>query len=282
MGKRSLYLAYDGSINADWVARYGLRMARSLPERELMVVHVRDTALDQERLAAKLERLTAEGRALEVELSVLTPALKGDVVQTLLAAIPPGEEVYCLCGARVVSRGRGFLAGTVSQRLLRHRRFNTIALRVVNPGQLGCPANVLFPLSGHPRRFAAAMPLLVMLSGCVTTVTLLRIMAVHSLLYRYLSSARVKKLLHEGRVYIRAVMEDIVAVAGEDRFRLDDQVLVSDDWSKELLIQAGKARAGLLLLGASDRFLRSRFYYGSRIEQILRHAPCDVGIYRKI
>ncbi|MGB5156140.1 MAG: universal stress protein [Desulfobacterales bacterium] len=52
--------------------------------------------------------------------------------------------------------------------------------------------------------------------------------------------------------------------------------------AKEILIQTGALRSRLILLGASDRNLPSRFVYGNALEQILRKTPCDVGIYRKI
>lgn len=278
----AIYLAYDGSINADWVARYAYRATCIVPDRQLTLVHIRDGTISAERLGAKLERIAVECRALEVELSVRTLPLGHDVLTTLLEAIPAGDEVYCLCGARATSRDKGFLAGTISQRLLRSRRFNTLALRVVNPGQLGCPTGVMFPLAGHPRKFRAAMPFLAMFARSISKLTLLRIMTVNTLLFRYLSTKRARSLLREGTGYVREVMADIVHEMGGESFRFDDHVLLSDDWAKEILIQAAKTRAGLILLGASDRFLQSHFFYGSKIEQILRHTPCDVGIYRKI
>lgn len=277
-----LYLAYDGSINADWIARYAIRMAGSSPVGRLILLHIRDGMLSAERLDGKLEHIAHECLAVKVDLEVLSLPLKGDVFTTLVAAIPAGDEVYCICGARATSRGRGFLTGTVSQHLLRTRRFNTLALRVVNPGQLGCPANVIFPLSGHPRKFRAAMPFLLLLAPCIKKLTVLRIMTVNTLLYRYLSAHRVRTILGEGTDYVREVMAEIRAEAGRYSFRLDDHILISADWAREILVQAGKARSGLLLLGASDRFIQSRFYYGSKIERILLNTPCDVGIYRKI
>lgn len=279
---QELYLAYDGSINADWVARYAIRLAGSTPLRQLTLLHIQDQAISAERLATKLEHITSECRALEVELKVRSLPLQEDVFSTLLVTIPAGSEVYCICGARATSRGKGFLAGTVSQKLLRARRFNILALRVVNPGLLGCPGNVMFPLAGHPRKFRAAMPFLLMLAPCIKKLTLLRIMTVNALFYRYLSAGKARKILREGTIYVREVIQEIIAESSQYNFRLDDHVLISDDWPKEILIQAGKVHAGLLLLGASDRFLQSRFYYGNKIEQILRHTPCDVGIYRKL
>lgn len=277
-----LYLAYDGSINGDWVARYGIRFSTTLSTRRLNLVHIDDGSVSATALQERLAHLERECRALEVELAVRQVVLQHDVITTLCANIPSGAEVLCICGARATSRQKGFLAGTVSQKLLRMHRFNTLALRVVNPGQLGCPAAVMFPLAGHPRRFQAAMPLLHLLTPCLKRLILLRVMNVNPLLFRYLPATSARKLRREGLAYLLAVAEDIVASLGDALPQLDDHVQISDDWAKEIVIQAGKTHAGLVLLGASDRFLQSRFYYGSKIEQILRNSPCDVGIYRKI
>lgn len=278
----SVYLAYDGSINADWVARYGVRMAAAASTRRLTVIHIEDHAFSRERLDTKLAHIDGECRALEVEMSARILAGTQDVFRSLLAAVPSGPDIYCVCGARATSRGKGFLAGTVSQRLLRAHQFNTLAVRVVHPGRLGCPANVMFPLAGNPRGFQAAMPFLLLLMPWMRKLILLRVMTVNPLLFRYLSAARARMLLQEGAGYLNTVMTEIRGRIPESGIRLDDYVLLSDDWVKETLIQAGKTRAELLLLGASDRFLQSRFFYGNKLEQILLHAPCDVGIYRKI
>ncbi len=278
----AIYLAYDGSINADWVARYAIRLTGNTPTRQLTLLHIDDETIPAERLRAKLEDIAHECQALEIELEVQSVPLQGNVFSTLLATIPNGSNVYCICGARATSRGKGFLAGTVSQALLRTRRFNTLALRVVNPGLLGCPVNVMFPLGGHPRKFRAAMPFLLMLASCIEKLTLLRIMTVNTIFFRYLSAGKARKILREGTIYVREVMQEITEQSSQFSFRLDDHVLISDDWAKEILIQAGKVNTGLILLGASDRFFQSRFYYGNKIEQILRNTPCDVGIYRKV
>ena len=278
----AMYLAYDGSINSHWVAHYAIRLSSNTPGRQLTLIHILDGAIDQARIAGNVATLLVEAQKQGVELKIVYRQLAESVLSTLLAAIPAGAESYCICGARATSRGKGFLAGTISQELLRARKFNTLALRVVNPGQLGCPANVMFPLRGHPRKFKAAMPFFLMLRPCIKKLILLRVMTFNSLIFRYLSSAKAKKALQQGLAYMQDVMAQINLMPEISSCVVDDHVLISDDWVKEILLQAGRTRAGLILLGASDRLLQSRFYYGSKIEQILRRTPCDVGIYRKL
>lgn len=277
-----MYLAYDGSINSDWVACYAIRMCANTEHRQLTLLHILDGTATSNQVGTKLESLSAECRRHGVELKTVFLQLNKSVLATLLDFIPAGNHCYCICGARATSRGKGFLAGTISQQLLRARKFNTLALRVVNPGQLGCPANVMFPMAGHPRKFKAAMPYLMMLLPGIRKLVLLLVMAVHPLFYHYLSVTSARRRRQKGVAYLSEVMTEIGSIPGEHRFVVDDHVLVSDDWAKEILVQAGKVHAGLVLLGASERLLQSRFYYGSKIEEILRRTPCDVGIYRTL
>lgn len=279
---RRIVLAYDGSINADWVARYAIQMAASLPCRELLLLHILDGSCTRERIEAKFGAIAAECEFHAIACQPHILESNGDVFASLLQAIPPGEQYTCLCGTRIASRGRGYLAGTISERLLRCQRFNVMAIRVVSPGLLGCPRTLLFPLAGHPRGFAAALPFLQMLAASVKRLYLLRVMTVNPLHFRYISAGAAKKKITEGYSYLNRIVADIRQQTIGAAWHLDRHVVLSDDWAKEILIQAGKISAGMILLGATERTLPSRFFYGNRIEQILRTASCDVGIYRTI
>jgi nucleotide-binding universal stress UspA family protein len=279
---RRIVLAYDGSINADWVARYALQMAASLPCRHLLLIHVLDGSFSHERIEAKFAAIAAECEPHAVTCQSLIFEMSGDVFSSLLQAIPPGEQCTCLCGTRIASKGRGFLAGTIAERLLRCRRFNVLAIRVVSPGLLGCPRTLLFPLAGHPRGFQTAMPFLQMLAASVKRLYLLRVMTVNPFHFRYISTLAAKKKIAEGHEYLSRIVAEIRQQTAGASWHLDRHVVLSDDWAKEILIQTGKINAGMILLGATERSLPSRYFYGNRIEQILRTTSCDVGIYRTI
>jgi nucleotide-binding universal stress UspA family protein len=279
---RRIVLAYDGSINADWVSRYAMQMAASLPCRQLLLVHVLDGSFSRERIEAKFAAIAAECRLHGIECEHALHEPSGDVCSTLLQVISSGEHSYCLCGARIAARGRGFLAGTISDKLLRCRKFNVMAIRVVSPGLLGCPRTLLFPLAGHPRGFEAAMPFLQMLAASVKRLYLLRVMTVNPLHFRYISPLAAKKKIAEGYDYLGRVEAEIRGKASDFDWHFDRNAVLSDDWAKEILIQAGKVNAAMLLLGATERNLPSRYFYGNKIEQILRSTACDVGVYRAL
>lgn len=277
-----IFFAYDGSINADWVSRYAIRMAGNTTGRKIRLLHIPDNITPLQKIQAKLETIENECRYHGVDFAGDIIRLDKNVYNTLVKTIPAGNENYCICGMRTASMGKGFLADTISEQLLRSRKFNVLAIRVVNPGLLGCPGNILFPLSGHPQAFQAAMPFFVMLAPYIHRLQILRIMSVNSLWFPYMSAAAARKQLDRGGDYVKMVVEEIrkTTVAGD--LHLDRNVVLSDDWAKEIIIQAGKLRTQMILLGASNRSLPSRFYYGNKIEQILRKSPCNIGIYRKI
>lgn len=279
---RRLVLAYDGSINADWVARYAMQMASGLPSRQLLLIHILDGSLSRVRVEAQCEAIVAESKRHVVDCQYAIHEPSGDVLSSLLWAIPAGRQCTCLCGTRIASRGRGYLAGTIAERLLRGKQFNVLAIRVVSPGLLGCPRTLLFPLAGHPRGFKAALPFLQMLAASVKRLHLLRVMTVNSFHFRYISADGARRRVAEGYAYLNQVLAEIKEQTSDATWHLDRQVVLSDDWAKEIIIQAGKVNAAMVLLGATERNLPSRYFYGNRIEQILRNASCDVGIYRTI
>jgi len=278
----NIYLAYDGSINADWVSRYAIRMAANTPSRKIVLVHVLDGVYSRENIEAKIGAVEAECGLHSIVLERRILPLRQKVLPTLLGTIPAGDDILCVCGARVTSMGKGFIAGTISEQLLRRKRFNVMALRVVRPGLLGMPEELLFPLSGHPRGFNAAMSFLDLLAPYIRRLHLLRVMQVSSLWFKYLPVTRARELRGQGIKYVSTVLEEIRQQLDPAAIHLDAKVVLSDDWATEILIHASKLNAQLIIMGASDRNLPARYFYGNRIERILRDTPCDVGIYRKI
>lgn len=280
--KVTIYLAYDGSINADWVARYALNMAANSKDLQIILIHILDDIYSPDRIAKKIEAIEAESAVRGIRMTSRILPLQKNVFYSLLQAIPAGGESLCVCGARIFSRNKGFLAGTISEKLLRRKQFNVMAIRVVKPGILGSPSDLLFPLSGHPRGFQAAMSFFMLLAPEVERLYLLRIMLVSSLWFQYMPANIVQSLKTKGYSYVNGVLKEIRQQLGENKIYLDAKVVLSDDWAKEILIHASRTRAQMILMGASDRNLPSRYFYGNKIEQILRRSPCDVGIYRKI
>lgn len=276
----SVYLAYDGSINGDWIARYAIRLAAHHRERALHLVTVDDAPGLRDERRARLDRIEAECRSAGVSPHTAILSAEKGVFAALVGHIPDGPDTYLVCGARVRGGGRGFLSGTISERLLRHQRFNVLAVRVVQPGLLGMPRDLLVPLSRDPAGLRLALPFLRLFAPDVRRVHLLRVMTVGRLAYRRIEAGRVSRLRRKGWDFLRPVEAELAADLGLDKRAIDASVAVSDDWAKEVVICAGRHKSGLVYMEAPRRSLTGRFLFGDPLEQVLRSAPCDVAVYR--
>lgn len=275
-----IYLAYDGSLNAAWVFRYALRLATHAPERALTLVHVADGSLAPGELAQKSATLRSECEVQGVTLFSRPCPFAQSVHRSLLLAIPAGREHLTLCGTRIRSPRKPLLAGTVTEQLLRTAPFPVLALRVVQPGLLGVPRDLLLPLAGHPQGFDAAWPFFRLFLPELDTAHLLRGMVVRPARLRALSSLQHQELREEGVRYLAEVASEIRRHSPAATFRLDSRIVVCADWVREILVHASRLHSRLILLGATQRPRLHHLLHGRPLERLLREAPCDVGIYR--
>jgi nucleotide-binding universal stress UspA family protein len=273
-----IHLAYDGSLNGDWVSRHALRLAAHGDPPRLRVVHVLDGSLEPGQLEQRLARIEREAQALgvAVERQVLAPT--SGVLAALEDCLPLGSADVTVCGTRARPR-RGFLAGTISERLLRGGRRRVVAIRVVQPGLLGDPRSFLVPLSSNLRGLAAAWPLLGLFLAGAERVAFLHVVPLGTLLRPYVSAGRARALREAGWSFVREREAELRRHVPDGGLHVDGRVVLSNDWPHEVVVQAGKLRARMILMGASERTLLSRAL-GDPIERILRTTPCDVGVCR--
>lgn len=274
-----VFIAYDGSLNADWVARYAIRFAAHSSERILNLLHVLDGKFPETELERKIEHLRRECQGQGVELSSQLLSLGGGVFPVLMQTIPAGSESLVICGTRVRSTRKPFLSGTVAEQLLRHGAFPVLAVRVVQPGLLGIPRELLIPLAGHPRGLSAVWPIFRLFLPDLDSVHLLRGMVVSTQRRRRLSAEQHQALRQQGVRYLATVLDELRQRLGEVDFHLDSRIVVCDDWVREILVHASTLKSRLILLGASERSRWHRALHGDALERVLRGTPCDVGIY---
>ena len=251
-------------------------------DKKIILVHIPDNTYTPEAIRLKILAIENECATYAVKLHSEQVPLRRTVFRSLLEAIPPGPENFCICGARITSRRGGFLRGTISEQLLEARKFNVMAIRVVMPGLLGCPDDLLFPLGGHPRGFYTAMPFFRLLAPGIRNLYLLRIMQVNPLLLRYLSRAQYRAIYRRGLDYLDLVTREIAREDAEQAIHVDARVILASDWVRETLVQASELRARLILLGATEEHFPATRLRSGKVEELLRKTPCDVAIYRKV
>lgn len=274
-----LFFAYDGSVNCDWIAHYAIRMAQAQPEPVLEVLHVQDDDLSESELTARLERLREMGEAAGIELRVGVYPAQGDVATRLESLVPAGDDSLLVCGTRVRQRGRGLLTGTVTERLLDRRHCRVLAMRVVHPGLLGRPNHVLVPLSGAPGALEAISRVLAMFAPDLHTLSLLGVERVRRGRLRRLGHEQAEALLAVRREYLGEAEQTLLERLPLDDVRLESQVVLSDDVTREIVNAANRTRSRMILMGATRRRRLERMWSGHPLESVLAFAPCDVAIH---
>ena len=263
------------------MARYAVNMAAHHPDRRLVLVQVGAPGTDRATWEESVARLCAACAAAGVKLEAELRAAEGDVFQTLVRHVPPGPETLVLCGARIRPKGRGFLAGTVSEKLLKDTRFPVMALRVVQPGLLGAPHELLAPVAGDLVGWRAGADILKLLAPGLRRVHLLMVMtAGHAL--RRPGRDESARLRAEGWRHVERIEAMLLKRSGLERSQVDVSVRVARDWAREVALSASRLRAQLVVMEVSRRYLARPVFADNPLERVLRDAPCDVAIYRGV
>ena len=275
-----IILAHDGSTYCDWVARYALRFAADEEDRRLFAIHVLEGKTNPDLVEAKFNQYGHDCAEQGVDFSFRLLPPGNSVHRTLRQAIPHDPEALLVCGTRVKPNRRSFLSGSVAEKLLRMHQCPVLALRVVQPGLLGNPDDLLLALAGHTQGFERVWPVFRRLAPHLRAVHLFRDQPVHNLLYAHLTAGHELAMRRAGYAYLDKVCTELDELMPENSFRLDRRVVVTSDWPGEVLVHASRLKAQLILLGVSERSLAHRVFYGAELEQVLRETPCDVGVYR--
>lgn len=275
-----IILAHDGTIYGDWVSCYALRFAATERDRKLLVLHVQDGAVRPEIVASRFAQLSAACAAADIDCHTQELPPGDSVYRTLRQAIPPEPDALLICGTRVKARRQKYLAGTISENLLRMHQCPVLALRVVQPGLLGNPHDLLLPLAGHLHGFRRIEPILSRLAPHLRTVHICRAMQVNPLRHPHLSRDVEDTLIRKGNHYLTRFRTEMQERLGPVPFRCDQRVAITSDWAHEVMTLASRLKTQLMLLGLSERTLAYRVLHSAGIERILHETPCDVGVYR--
>lgn len=275
-----ILLAHDGSLYGEWVSRYALNFALGEDDRRLLVLHVCDGKHRSEVVDARFERLVEDCRELQVGCTLQKLPLAKSVYRSLRQALPHDSSALLICGTRLKPRGNSFLRGSVAEQLLRMHQCPVLAVRVVQPGLLGSPQQLLLPLAGHSDGFVRIRAIFRRLQPNLRRVHLFRSLYVHPLRHPYLSPARERMLLDSGQAYLEKIVAEMAAQLVPEELCVERLVNIANDWPNAVLVQASRLKVQMILLGVSERSLAHRVVYGVGLERMLREAPCDVGIYR--
>ena len=275
-----IILAHDGSIYSDWVACYAIRFAALENDRKLLVLHVLDGKISQDIVETRFRDLAEECHSLNVEFLPNHLPLGSSVHRTLRQAIPADPHALLVCGTRVRPSRKKYLSGSISEKLLRMHQCPVVAFRVVQPGLLGNPNDVLLPLAGHLHGYPRVDPIIRRLLPHLGTLHLFRAVQLNPMRHSHLSLESEMLLREKGYKYLTDFKSEMEDALGSLPFHCDRRVTISTDWAYEILLLASRLKSQLMLIGLSERSLAYRIFHSASIEKILHDTPCDVGVYR--
>lgn len=272
-----IHFAYDGTIHGDWVSRYAIRLAAH-EDRVLRLMHVEEGQLPRPELESKLAGMRSECEIVGVTLQTESRAKSSDVAQDLANAVADRNSLL-ICGTRSRPRMGAFLAGTVSDRLLRNPPCRVLVFRVAHPGLLGQPLDFLLPVAGHPRGMTHGLSILKLFAPDIDRIHVLHVQQL-KWWQRLLPRAGIDRLRQAGLGYTQRIERELRTELPSPRPRLDATVVVATDIWREIVTHANRLHSRLIFLGATERTLRQRLFSGQPIEQVLATANCDVAVYR--
>lgn len=275
----TVFLAHDGSLNGEWIGRYALHYAAGTVERRLVVVHVEDANISGEPLHERLERLSGLGERMKVNVETRILAMQHGVFGGLDAHLKAEPGALVICGARAAGGRRGLLSGTISEQLLRQGSYDVLSIHVLQPGLLGDPKRILLALSGQGRAHPA-VPFVKPLAADIERLDVLYVETVSHLRFANLTDAEASRLKHNAQSIVARAEDTLIEQTGLDHARLDSHVRVSDDWPKQIAVEAGRYRAGLAMV-AMPPPQAGKLSYAHPIEELMRNAPSDVAVYRR-
>ena len=279
-----IHFAYDGSINGDWVFWYALNLARDDADKHLCVVYVDIGAASQDQIQSKVAGFARACAEHGVEMAFVSPPCTGTsagcVFRALVSAVP--AQSLLVCGARLKAGGQGYLAGTVSEKLLRDKTFAVMAVRVAQPGLLGAPKTFLVPVAGDVEGFLMGADILTRMVEDVQRIHVLRVMQLKRHVFTQLHNNKAERLRAKGWRSLEGLDEQLAKRTGVALSKIHTSVVVSDDWAQAIIIAANRSKTQLILMEAPVKALSGAFLYGNPVEVVLRDTPCDVAIYRGV
>ncbi|HJK93687.1 MAG TPA: universal stress protein [Polyangiaceae bacterium LLY-WYZ-15_(1-7)] len=272
-----IHVADDGSEHATWILHYALRMARHLDPPRVQVLHVPNGGASLPAVHRARQESFAE--RLGVELVFRDLPATPDVAAALSDHVRPGAEDVVLVGFRAHRHGRGLALGTVGHALLERHDHAVLAMRVVEPGNLGLPRVAALGLSESPGLVERLAPAAQLLAPDLEELWLLHVTEVQRRFLGALSYPRLRELERHGLETLERC-EATLRRTVELPPRVERCTDVAEAWPTQLVMDAHRAHAHLLLLGASDHLLPRRFSLSNPLEAVLRNAACDVAVFR--
>ncbi|RJQ54612.1 MAG: universal stress protein [Nitrospiraceae bacterium] len=272
---KKILAAVNEFSNSEISARYALTLARSC-RAKLFLAFIAEENIHKDKLKhaeAALERLfmDAEGSGIDVQTIVESGEPVSEIAEIVKAQ---GIDLVFTATRREDIRKR-FFVRTLSRQIMVRLPCSVAIVRVVRMGGIH-PGNILVPLSGRiPDIEERAYFIAKLAEGFDSGVTLFH-------LHKPLTG------FFHGEMHLTPLQREAHIPKDVEEFRrqlhhyniIHEKKIGRGGVARAITVEAAHKKNDLIVMGASERSLLKSIMRGNPVEDVLRHTPCNLIIFR--
>jgi nucleotide-binding universal stress UspA family protein len=265
---RRILTAVDESFNAHAAAHYAMALAQACGATLFVAGVLTQTMTGPEEgaMAQSAGSLVSEAEARGIPAHLLME--RGGVVNILDNLARTHQIDVVVTASRRHDVERRYFLRTVPQRLMALLHCSLIIVRVVHLGLLAHPRQILVPVLGGPFDNAERAYLVSQLAAHFHA----KLIVFHTLEE---ASRRGQAVPHEaGSRQVRTFVDSLRKAGTEPQVRIVTGPLVGE----AIMQEAARHRHDLIIMGASQRSLFSKWRRGNPVEDVMRRTPCDLFV----
>ena len=274
---KKILMAVDGSFNAEAAGRYAIAIA-SACRAKLYIVSIIPPKMHEKDIKGaeeSVERIIEEARKHDLDVR---PIIEEGAVVPVISEIVRREKIeLAIAAARSEHVEQRFFVRTVSRELIRLLPCSVIIIRVVNPGKMAYPRDILVPIIGSEYDLSEN----VFLTSRLARYYKAKVIVLH--LKRSITTLFKKGMIKDAAEGEAENIEETKSfIEHLKRFKVYPKTRVSYfiKASRAISMEAAAKRHDLIILGATKRSLISQLIRGNPVEEVLRRTPCDLMILK--
>lgn len=274
---KKILMAVDGSFNAEAAARYAIALSAACKAKLYIAsiippkMHEKDIRAAEESVKRIIEEAGRTG------LDVRPIIEEGKIVPTIKEIVDREKIDMVMAASRKEHAEKRFFVRTVSRELMRLLTCSVIIIRVVNPGKMAYPRDILVPIIGKGYDPTEKVFLTARLARYYKAKTI--VLHLKRSITSLFKKGIIKDIVEEeidGMEDIKYFIDRLKKFKVYPKVRVSYFIKISRTISKE----AAAKRHDLIILGATRRSLISQLIRGNPVEEVLRRTPCDLMILK--
>lgn len=262
--------AVDESFNAHAAARYSMALVQACGATLFVAGVLTPTMTSTEEGAMVQSAGALVSAAGEQGVPVHLLMERGDVVQTLDALARTHDIDVVMTASRRHDVEQRYFLRTVPQRLMAVLDCSLIIVRVVHLGLLAHPRQILVPILGGAFDHTERVYLISQLAAHFHA----KLIVFHTIEEVRRRGQAVPQAA--GARQVSTFVERLRGAGKEPQVRIVTGPLVGE----AIMQEAARHRHDLIIMGASQRSLFTKWRRGNPVEEVMRRTPCDLFVCR--